>query len=54
MVEIVSVVSSSTSSSTLTVSSEVKIVTLFSVASMRIFWPSLASREDEMSRVLIT
>ena len=41
MVEIVSVVSSSTSSSTRTGSRAVKMVTLFSVASWRIFTPSV-------------
>ena len=54
IVEMVSVVSSSTSSSTRTVSREVKIVTLFSVESWRIFTPSLASDVEPMSLVLMT
>ena len=54
IVEMVSVVSSSTSSSTRTVSREVKIVTLFSVESRRIFKPSFASDVEPRSLVLMT
>ena len=50
MVEIVRVVSSRTSSNTRTVSREVKMVALFSVAHRRISWPSAAPAEP-MCRV---
>ena len=53
MVEIVSVVSSSTSSSTRTVSRLVKIVALFSVAQRRICRPSLSLSASPISRVLM-
>ena len=54
IVEIEIVISSSTSSSTRTVSSAVKIVTLFSTAQRRISKPSVWLDWLEMSRVLIT
>ena len=53
MVLTVMVVSSSTSSSTRTVSSEVKIVTLFSVAQRRMMTPSSRWRPLWMARVLM-
>ena len=54
IVEIEIVISSNTSSRTLTVSSAVKIVTLFSTAQRRISKPSVWLDWLEMSRVLIT
>ena len=53
-VEMLIVISSSTSSRALTVSRAVKIVTLFSVATRRIWAPSLSERIEPMSLVLMT